>query len=447
MDINYTTKILKNGLKLLFIPMEKIEIVHIELKILCGWEHENNDTLETAHFLEHMLAKFTSKKYPDGKYNKYQLGKYGIYSNASTLPQITSYFLEGNKKHIDYMLDLLIHSYKEFIIDDSIFEQERQAIIQELTAVKQELYGEIFETIDKIIYAKTEKKKVEIDDRIKNVKKLNQNDLIKFRNKYYSSRNSLLVIAGDFNYETCYKLIKNLLNEFDLLDFKPIDFPIVKLKNKKQKTFFIENKKKNNITLIMLFFNKFNYFDKEYLYIPHIHNILSSGLSSRLNHKLRSELGLVYYIASEHTSNLDGVNYELVQTEFNKEHMTTVLECVLKEIHTIKKEYVHDDELEKSLNTLINSTLRENLIKTPDFIIDKISIPILFNVPDFTFEFKYDIMKSIDIDIIKKTAKRIFSKKNMFIFYETSKNLNNKIKEILPNSKFYKVIGDKIIKE
>ena len=93
---NYIHKVLKNGLKILFIPMGKIEMVHIELKVLCGWEHENKYTLESAHFLEHMLAKFTSKQYPDGKFNKYQLGKFGIHSNAMTTSQITSYLLEGN---------------------------------------------------------------------------------------------------------------------------------------------------------------------------------------------------------------------------------------------------------------------------------------------------------------------------------------------------------------
>jgi len=443
----YINKTLKNGLKLLFIPMQNIEIVHIELKILCGWEYENKDTLESAHFLEHMLAKFTSKKYPDGKLNKYQLGKFGIYSNASTLPQMTSYFLEGNKKHLDYMLDLIIHSYKDFLIDDSIFEQERKAIIQELLAHQQEYEGELFETIDKIIYAKTDKKKVDIASRITNVKKLKQSDLIKFRNKFYSSRSSILIIAGDFDYESTYKAIKSELNIFDLLDFKPIEYPLVQLKNRKQKSYFIENKNKNNVTLIILFFNKFNYFDKEYLYIPHVHNILTSGLSSRLNYKLRTELGLVYYIASEHTSNFDGVNYELIQTEFDMAHMGEVLQNILEQISTIKKSYVHDDELEKSLNTLINSTLRENLIQTPDFIIDKISIPILFNVPDFTFDYKYDIMKSIDIEIIKKTARRIFSRKNMYIFYESPINLDKQIKTLLPDCKLFYVKNDIISKQ
>jgi predicted Zn-dependent peptidase len=439
MDINYVNKVLKNGLKLLFIPMEKIEIVHIELKILCGWEHENDKTLESAHFLEHMLAKFTSKKYPDGIHNKYQLGKFGIMSNASTMEQMTSYFLEGNTKHIDYMLDLLINSYKEFIIDDAIIEQERKAIIQELKAHKQEMYGDIFETIDKIIYKKTDKEKVSIDDRIKNVKKLTKESIIRFRNKYYSSRSSLLIIAGDFNLDECYSKIKKELNSFDLLDFKPIEFPIIKLKNNKQRTYFIENTKKSNVTLIILFFNKYNYFDKEYLYISAIHEILSSGLSSRLTSILRSQLGLVYYIGSDHTSNMDGVNYELIQTEFDTKHLGTVLTTILEQLDLIKDEYVHDDELEKTVNTVVNSTLRENLIKTPDFVIDRISIPILFNEPNFTLEYKYDILKSIDIDTIKKTAKSIFSKKNMFIFYESPRNLNSQIKKILPNCKFYHI--------
>ena len=145
---NYIHKVLKNGLKLLFIPMGKIEMVHIELKVLCGWEHENKYTLESAHFLEHMLAKFTSKQYPDGKFNKYQLGKFGIHSNAMTTSQITSYLLEGNVKHFDFMLDLMLNSYKNFVIDDDIFEQERSAIVQELLTIKEETAGDLFEVIE-----------------------------------------------------------------------------------------------------------------------------------------------------------------------------------------------------------------------------------------------------------------------------------------------------------
>lgn len=432
---NYIHKVLKNGLKLLFIPMGKIEMVHIELKVLCGWEHENKHTLESAHFLEHMLAKFTSKQYPDGKFNKYQLGKFGIHSNAMTTSQITSYLLEGNVKHFDFMLDLMLNSYKNFVIDDEIFEQERNAIVQELLTIKDETAGDLFEVIDKIIYDKTDKEKIDINDRIKNVKKLKQNDLIKFRNKYYSSRSTLLIIAGDFDYEACYQKIKDLLDTFTLLDFKPIEYPIIKLKTKKQRSYFIDNKFKQNVTLIIVFFNKYNYFDKEYLYIPHIHNILTNGLSSRLSLKLRSELGLVYYIISEHSSNNDGINYEIIQTEFDPKNMLTVMTVIFDEISKIKKEYVHDDELEKSLNTLINCNLRDSLIKTPDFIIERLSIPILFNLPDFTVQYKYDIMKSINVDIIQKTARRIFSRKNMFIFYESAKNLDTSIKNLFPDCK------------
>ena len=68
MDNKYSTHKLKNGMRILFIPMEKIELMYVQLVVNVGVDDEDvKKNLEAAHFLEHIFSTYTSKKYPDAK--------------------------------------------------------------------------------------------------------------------------------------------------------------------------------------------------------------------------------------------------------------------------------------------------------------------------------------------------------------------------------------------
>ena len=103
---------LKNGVRVLIVPTHT-SLTDVTVKILLGENHERPDEMEITHYMEHLMARFTSQKYKDYKQISQELRKRGAKSNASVDNYSTNFYIQGFYKDIEYYLDLLIHVFKE----------------------------------------------------------------------------------------------------------------------------------------------------------------------------------------------------------------------------------------------------------------------------------------------------------------------------------------------
>jgi predicted Zn-dependent peptidase len=81
MDAKITTYTLKNGIKVLIVPL-KTKLTFLSVSILLGSRHEKNGEGNLTHYYEHLLARITSKKYKDYKYIGNEISKRGGDTNA-----------------------------------------------------------------------------------------------------------------------------------------------------------------------------------------------------------------------------------------------------------------------------------------------------------------------------------------------------------------------------
>ena len=88
MDEKHILKTYENGLNALYVPMKNTEVVYIMFCHRVGKIHEEKKEVESAHFLEHMFAEFTSKKYPDALMNRRIIEDLGGSFNAKSLRMI-----------------------------------------------------------------------------------------------------------------------------------------------------------------------------------------------------------------------------------------------------------------------------------------------------------------------------------------------------------------------
>ena len=146
---------LNNNIKVLLIPKKDIKIVHMSLMFRVGSDLETvspKNTLETSHFLEHMFGAFTSTKYPNSYDLLDKLVSLGITSNASVDYDTTKYFLKGLHNHLEFIIDILYNAYFNFLIDDKYFEQERQAVIEELNNILNDKWIKLTEDVNSNLY-------------------------------------------------------------------------------------------------------------------------------------------------------------------------------------------------------------------------------------------------------------------------------------------------------
>ena len=126
-----SSRTLANGMRVLERDLAG-PLFHVRAAVQVGFDDEDADTLQAAHFLEHMLAKYTSSKYPSSKKNSAFLASVGATTNASTSSWETDYFIEAPVDEASRVLRLMTHALCDFRLDTEVVQSEGNSVREEL---------------------------------------------------------------------------------------------------------------------------------------------------------------------------------------------------------------------------------------------------------------------------------------------------------------------------
>ena len=149
---NFKLDTLSNGIKVIEVVDKSAQLLYVSLSLNVGSDLETYDdnNVEIAHFLEHIFATFTSKKYPSALKNNALFASLGVYVNASVIDKRSNYILKIPKEHFSRVLDIVYHSIKSFTVDPKIFSQEKNAIKEELNDILNDTWINLEEKANKI---------------------------------------------------------------------------------------------------------------------------------------------------------------------------------------------------------------------------------------------------------------------------------------------------------
>ena len=166
--MNYKKVVLKNNLTLLFVPIKKIKLIYVNIGVKIGSDVEKLKTLELSHFIEHLFTLLTSNKYSNGLENRNLISELNINLDAEVITKNTN-FQYILKKYLNKLLDMLAHALFDFTIDEELFINEKNSVIEELNAIIND-NDYAFETfVDKSLY-KNHTRHYSQEERLKNVK-------------------------------------------------------------------------------------------------------------------------------------------------------------------------------------------------------------------------------------------------------------------------------------
>src|SRR5574343_719342 len=106
----YKTKTLKNGLRMVVVPMPKAPSLTVMSLIEAGSEYESKEKNGISHFLEHMCFKGTEKRPKSIDISK-ELDGMGARSNAFTGNEYTGYWSNAHPKNFKKILDIIADMY------------------------------------------------------------------------------------------------------------------------------------------------------------------------------------------------------------------------------------------------------------------------------------------------------------------------------------------------
>ena len=286
----YYTKTLKNGLKIVAIPMDNgSNVVSTNIFYNVGSRNEIMGKSGIAHMLEHLNFKST-KNLDAGEFDEIVKGFGGV-NNASTSFDYTKYYIKSSSKNMEKSLELFAELMQNLTLKDEEFQPERDVVAEErrwrtdnnpMGYLQYRLFNNTF------IYHPYHWTPIGFTEDIKN---WTIEDIRDFHSTYYQPKNAIVVVAGDISKEEVFasteKHFKDIKNSKEI----PTKVHMVEPKQDGEKSITIY--KDTQVQMLSIAYHIPNYEHKDQVALSALSELLSSGKSSYLQKKLVDEKRLV----------------------------------------------------------------------------------------------------------------------------------------------------------
>ncbi|MEK9185726.1 MAG: pitrilysin family protein, partial [Patescibacteria group bacterium] len=147
--MNFKKKVLKNGLRIIAVPIAGAPSVTVMALVEAGSEYETKEKNGISHFLEHMCFKGTKKR-PNSIDISRELDSIGSAYNAFTNYEVTGYYAKAHPKHFNKILDVVSDIYLNPTFPEAEIEKEKGVIIEEINMYEdmpKEKVGMVYEAL------------------------------------------------------------------------------------------------------------------------------------------------------------------------------------------------------------------------------------------------------------------------------------------------------------
>ncbi|HVS80009.1 MAG TPA: pitrilysin family protein [Candidatus Paceibacterota bacterium] len=339
--MRYIKKTLKNGLRIISVPMPDAATVTILVLVEAGSKYETKRINGVAHFLEHMCFKGTAKR-PAALDISRELDSIGAEYNAYTSQEYTGYYAKSAAKHYGKILDIVSDLYLNPTLDEREIEKEKGVVIEEINMYDDspsDLVGELYEAL---LYGDQPAGWPILGTR-ESVQLLTREDISKYRAAHYEPQSTAVIVAGNFDEK---KVFDDLEAAFGGMK------PSAKAGKEKvridqsEPALLIKNKDSEQAHLA-LGVRTFSVYDKRALPLRLLNVVLSGGMSSRLWHRIRNEMGVAYYVYSSPSFRTDHGDLT-VYAGVDNSRVPEVVAAIIEEFRRLLDEPVSDEELQKA---------------------------------------------------------------------------------------------------
>ncbi|MFH0846400.1 MAG: pitrilysin family protein [Patescibacteria group bacterium] len=411
--MKYKKKTLKNGMRIITIPVQGNQTTTVLVLVKAGTDYENKDNNGISHFLEHMCFKGTIKR-PNVSQLAEELEKLGCQYNAFTGYEYTGYWAKSHHKNSHKILDIISDMYLNPVFDENEINKEKGVILGELNMYRDLPNRQVEEDFLELLY-KGQPSGMLLVGTEKNIKKFKQKDFLKYRKERYTAENTLMVVSGKFDEK---KIILDIEKHFKDINTSssPKKKKIKDIQNKPQ--VFVRNKKLDQ-THLYLGVRSYDLFHKDTLIVSLLANVLGTGLGSRLSKKLRDEMGVCYYVKAYNDPALDH-GYWGIASGIDNQRIDEVINVLLEELRVIKKELISEDELNRVKDFIIGNIYLN--LESSDSIAQYFGFQEILKNEIIIPEEKVKRIKAITPQDIKRVANNIFknNKLNLSIISPTA---------------------------
>jgi predicted Zn-dependent peptidase len=346
--MKFNKKVLKNGLRIVTIPMRDNPTVTVMVLVEAGSKYETKEQNGISHFLEHMCFKGTERR-PKAIDISRELDSIGAQYNAFTAQEFTGYYAKSDFKHLPKVLDVVSDMYLHPTLPPNEIEKEKGVIIEEINMYNDLPQKKVQDIFLGLLYG-DQPAGWNIAGARETVLKMNRDAFLAYRRKFYLAAATLVVVAGQFDEK---KILAQVERKFsDINPAKPGEKAAVVEVQERPK--ILAEDRKTDQTHFVLGVRTFDVFSKNNPALRVLSGVLGGGMSSRLFQKMREELGICYYISASADSFTDH-GFLSISAGVRNERLLEAIKAVLDELKLLKTKAVSAAELQKVKDFLVGS--------------------------------------------------------------------------------------------
>ncbi len=335
----------KNGLRVITVPQKNTQAATVLVLVGTGSKYESKEVNGISHFLEHMFFKGTKSRSSPIEIAE-TLDRVGGIFNAFTSEEYTGYFAKVEASKFKLAMDWVSDIFLNSTLPKNEIEKEKGVIVEEINMLKDHPMSYLPVIWSELLYG-DQPAGWNVTGTKENVIKMNRQKLFDYRNKQYTTSNTIVCIAGKIDPKDTLKLVKKYFSKIAITpSFKKPE--VIEKQNQPQCRVQF---KKTDQTHLCLGVRGYNLFHPRRFAIEILGTILGGMMSSRLFIELREKLGLCYYIKTGVDVNPD-TGYLATQTGVDNKNTETAILTILKEYKKISQRKVPAEELKKAKDNI-----------------------------------------------------------------------------------------------
>ncbi|MDO8483008.1 MAG: pitrilysin family protein [bacterium] len=402
--MKFNKKVLKNGVRLITIPMPASPTVTFMVLVEAGSKYETKKLSGVSHFLEHFVFKGTAKRPKPADLSR-ELDALGAQYNAFTGQEYTGYYAKAHKDKIEKILDIVADMYLNPALPSSELEKERGVIIQEINMYEDEPMRHVQDLFMELLYGE-QPAGWNIAGTKESVSGLTQKDLAEYRETHYVGQATTVVVSGAFNTKEIKKRVGALFGKMSDAE-RAAKLPVAE--SQKAPAILVSHKETDQ-THLVLGVRAFDTFDQRARILRVLGTVLGGGMSSRLFTKLRDELGLCYYVSASPDLYTDhGVFQVAVGADTAK--VSAAIRAILVELRRLADEPVPVHELRKAKDFLVGNLYLG--LESSDELAQFVGMQEILRKPLKNAERVAKEIEAVTIADIQNLARGIFKSENL----------------------------------
>ncbi|MBL4655238.1 MAG: insulinase family protein [Bacteroidia bacterium] len=384
---------LDNDIPLYSIKAGAQDIVKVEFLFNAGSLFQNKTLLAfaTNALLDKGTGKHTSNEIADIiEFN-------GAYIELKAEFDLASVVIYSVNRQLKYVLPLIYEIFTESNFPQKEIALFRKRQLQKFNINQQKVDHVARKKFYEAIFGK--ESSYGVNPTKKDYVSIGQNELLQFKNRFYSSVNCKIIVSGKVT-NSVIKMINEIFGNGKWNDQKIVNAKKITLNNPNKKKLYLARKgsKQSAIRIGKTLFNKTH---KDFHELLILNTVLGGYFGSRLMSNIREDKGYTYGIGSGIVSMLQGGCF-FIATEVGANVTIATLTEIYKEINLLRKEPIGEDEL-NLVKTYLQGTFLSG-IDNPFALADKFKGLLKYGL-SYDYYYSYlDKVKNITSERILELA-------------------------------------------